>query len=165
MELLVESIAEEKELSQYEIERNKPMPSRNHSIVQSTLSMELGMRYRKEYSFFSELNITMPTRPDTVPDIAIYPKMKIDFLHDVISMEEMPLTVIEIISSSQSNDDILAKFERYFFAGVQSCWLVQPSMKAIYVYSQIGKYQFFNDEMTLIDKLTGIELPLNEVFS
>ncbi len=164
MELLVETVVE-KELSGYEIERNKPMPSLNHSHLQSTLLMELGIRYRKTYSFFSELNVKMPTRPDTVPDIAIYAKMKIDYLHDITSMEEMPITAIEIVSASQSNDDILAKFERYFLAGVQSCWLVMPSFQAISVYSAIGKYQFFNADMILIDKTTNIELPLAEIFS
>ena len=163
MELLVETVVE-KELSDYEIERGKPMPSLNHSHLQSILLIELGTRYRKNYSFLSELNVKMLVRPDTVPDIAIYPKMKIDYLHDITSMEEIPITAIEIVSPSQSNDDILAKFERYFLAGVQSCWLVMPSFQAISVYSGIGKYQFFNADMTLIDKATNIELPLSEIF-
>jgi Uma2 family endonuclease len=106
----------------------------------------------------------MPQRPDTVPDIAIYLKLVIDFLHDVQSMTQLPLTVIEIISPSQSNDDILAKFERYFEAGVKSCWLVIPSFKAISVYSAPGTYQFFMHDTTLTDAATGFELPLQEVF-
>ena len=62
----------------------------------------------------------MPERPDAVPDIAIYPKLDIDFLHDITSMTDMPLTVIQIISPSQSHDDIMAKFERYSDAGVRA---------------------------------------------
>ena len=107
----------------------------------------------------------MPERPDTVPDIAIYPKLQVDFLHDIRSMTEMPLTVIEIISPSQSQDEIVAKFEQYFDAGVQSCWLVMPSLQAIAVYSAIGKYQFFTDPTTLTDPTTDIELTLSEIFS
>ncbi len=150
--------------SQYEIERGKPMPSRNHSIIQGYLITELNIRYRDTYSFFSELSLTMPARPDTVPDIAIYSKMQIDYLHDSSSMEEMPITAIEIVSASQSNDDILAKFERYFGAGIHSCWLVIPSLQAIAVYSEVGEYNFFTSSTTLIDSVTGIELPLKEVF-
>lgn len=151
-------------LSDYERERGKPMPTLNHAYIQSNLLVALTIGYRDTHTFLSELNITMPERPDTVPDIAIYPKMKIDFLHDTTSMAVMPLTVIEIVSPSQSDAEILAKFERYFNAGVGSCWLVMPSLQAIAVYTGIGKYQFFTDTTTLTDSTTGITLALNEVF-
>ncbi len=164
MELLTEPLVEERELSLYELERNKPMPSLNHALVQSNLIFELKTLYRNNYSFPSEIEISMPQKPNCVPDIAIYSKIQFDHLHDIIKMKEMPITAIEIVSSSQSNDDILDKFERYFLAGVQSCWLVMPSFQAISVYSGIGKYQFFNNDMTLTDPTTGIELSLNEIF-
>jgi len=165
MESLTETGAEVVELSQYEIERNKPVPSKNHSIVQSNILVVLGGRYRKSYSFFSELDIIMPQKPNCVPDIAIYPKLKIDFLDDVIGMTEMPLTAIEIVSSSQSDYEIVRKINRYFQAGVKSCWLVNPPLQAISVYSEIGKYAFFKADMTLSDPVTNVELPLAEVFA
>jgi len=152
-------------ISDYELERGKPMPTLNHAYVQKNLVVSLDFRYRKNYTVLSELNLTMPERPDAVPDIVVYPKLEIDFLHDVTSMTDMPLTVIEIISPSQSHEEILTKFERYFNAGVKSCWLVMPSFQAISVYSGIGKYQFFTEEKTLTDPATGIELPVGEVFS
>ncbi len=165
MELLTETRAEVVELTQYEIERNKPMTSKNHSIVQGNLITALNIRYRKTHSFFSELDIVMPEKPNCVPDIAIYPKLKIDFLDDVIGMTDMPLTAIEIVSSSQSDYEIVRKINRYFQAGVKSCWLVNPPLQAISVYSEIGKYTFFNTDMMLTDPVTGIELPLAEVFA
>lgn len=152
-------------LSDYERDRGKPMPTLNHAYVQTNLLVELNTRYRKTHTVLSELNLTMPERPDTVPDIAIYPKLTIDFLHDITSMTDMPLTVVEIISPSQSHDEILAKFERYFNAGVKSCWLVMPSFQAVSVYSAIGKYQFFTEHETLTDAVSGLEIPLNEVFA
>jgi len=159
----MEAITEQ--ISDYERERGKPMPTLNHAVIQGNLIFNLKLRFREQYTIASELNITMPERPDTVPDIAIYPKLQIDFLHDITSMTEMPLTIIEIVSPSQSDADILAKFERYFKAGVQSCWLVMPSLQAIAVYSAVGKYQFFSDTATLTDQVTGIELAVGEVFS
>ena len=152
-------------LPDYERERGKPTPTLNHAYVQSTLLVELNIRYRKTHTFLSELNITMSERPDAVPDIAIYPKLKIDFLHDITSMTEMPLTVIEIVSPPQSDAEIIAKFERYFDAGIKSCWLVMPIFQAVLVYSATGKYQFFTQDKTLTDSVTGIELPLSEVFA
>jgi len=107
----------------------------------------------------------MPTGRDAVPDICIYPKMKIDFSNDIESMIEMPLTTIEIISPPQVKEHLVKNVERYFAAGVKSCWIVLPIFKVIVVYSSPTQRQVFTEDMTLIDKLTGIELPLNEVFS
>jgi len=153
-----------RELSEYERERGKPMPTLNHSFLQKKLLVRLDMRYEKDYTILPELSLEMPQKPNAVPDICIFPRLEIDFLHDRTTVSQMPVTVIEITSPSQSNDEILAKFERYFHAGVQSCWLVLPSFKAISVYSQIGIYRFFTHTDTLTDSITGIELPLNEVF-
>jgi hypothetical protein len=164
MELFAETVVE-RELSQYEIERNKPMPSKNHSIIQSNLIFELKTRYTKKFSFLSEIDILMPEKPNCVPDIGIYPKLTFNFLDDEIAMTEMPLTAIEILSPSQSDNDILKKINRYFNAGVQSCWFVMPGFRAISVYSSIDKYEFFTSDMTLTDPTTSIELPLGEIFN
>jgi Uma2 family endonuclease len=114
----MEAVIDQPQLSDYEPERGKPMPTYNHAMVQGELVFALKLNYRQRFSIAPELNITMPTRPDAVLDIAIYDKRPVDYLHDITSMTEMPLTVIEIISPSQSNSEILAKFERYFVAGV-----------------------------------------------
>ena len=164
MELLTENWAE-REMTPYEIQRGKPMPSLNHSFVQNNLLTELNINYRQQFTFLPELSIEMPEKPNCVLDISIYPKMKVNFRHDIISFSQLPLTAIEIVSPTQSNDEILLKFEQYFLAGVQSCWLVMPSLEAVNVYSHIGKYKFFDREMTLFDKVTNIEISLAEIFS
>jgi Uma2 family endonuclease len=112
-----------------------------------------------------ELTLEMPARPNCVPDISVFHKMKANFLHDELTFSEKPFIAIEIVSSTQSNDEILLKFERYFLAGIQSCWLVMPSLKAISVYSKIGEYVFFNNSDTLVDTATDIQLNWGEVFS
>jgi len=160
MELLIEN-----EVSQYELERNKPMPSKNHSIVQGNLTTEINILYRKQFTLMLEIEISMPEKPNCVPDIAIYPKLKFDFLDDELTMTAMPLTAIEIVSPSQSDNDILKKINRYFNAGVKSCWFVMPGFRAISVYSSIDNYEFFTSDMTLFDIATGIKLPLNDIFS
>jgi len=152
------------EISEYERERGKPMPTLNHAVSQANLVFALKLKYREQYLIVSEINLTMPERPDVVPDIAIFPKLEVNFFEDITSMTEMPLTAIEIVSPSQSDAEIIAKFKRYFDAGIRSCWLVMPSFQAISVYSAFGKYQFFPETETLTDSVTGIELPVSEVF-
>jgi Uma2 family endonuclease len=163
MHYCMEAVIEQ--LTDYELERGKPMPTLNHAVVQAELIFCLKQQYRKQFTIVSELNLTMPKKPDAVPDICIYPKLQIDFLNDITSMTEMPLTAIEIVSPSQSDAEILAKFKRYFDAGVRSCWLVMPGFQAISVYSAFGKYRFFAEHETLTDPVTGIELPVGDIFS
>lgn len=164
MALLTE-IAEGNEVLSYETERNKPMPSLNHSIVQGNLIAELKVRYRKQYTILSEIDLTMPEKPNAVPDVAIYPKLKIDFLEDKITMKEMPLVTIEILSPSQNENEMVAKAQRYFRAGVKSCWIVLPIFKAIVIFSSPTQRQVFTEDMLLVDKVAGIEFNVSEVFA
>lgn len=52
----------------YEIQRDKPMPSRNHSYIQSRLNIALGQHYLDKFDFFSELNLSPPGVKPSVPD-------------------------------------------------------------------------------------------------
>ena len=151
------------EISDYELERGKPMPSLNHGIVQSNLIMELGARYRKAFRFMSEVNIDVAGRV-MVPDIAIFSKMAADMANDSIVVQQVPLTTIEILPPSQVLSELIGKANAYFQAGVKSCWIVLPEVSGIFVYGAPGKYTFFHDGETLIDPATGIELLLAPLF-
>lgn len=150
-------------LSDYEIERHKPMPSFNHAIIQGNLITELNLRYRKKYSVASEVSLSLTDWP-SVPDLAIYPKRPLDFQNDLIKVQEVPLAVVEIISPSQSLNELTDKAHQYFAHGVQSCWLVLLPLTTICVFSSADDYTYFRAHETLEDKNLGITLPLKEVF-
>lgn len=152
------------ELSDYEIERDKPMPSRNHSLVQNRLSFILTRDYDSEFSFMSELNLALLPK-DATPDICIYPKMKVNLEEDdVLKMTEPPLTAIEILSPKQALDDLVEKTrKRYFPNGVKSVWLVFPALKTIALIAPGQKPRYFTEgEMT--DPATNIRIDIQEAF-
>lgn len=149
-------------LSEYEIERNKPMPSLNHSSIQTNLIMELAP-FRRQFRVTSELSLDLSDWP-SVPDICIYPAMPLNLKKDVITMTEPPLCAIEIISPSQSVDELRAKAEKYFQHGVRSCWIVIPAFANIYVFSSPDEYEIFRATETLRDPNLDIAIPLKEVF-
>ena len=149
-------------IEQYEQERNKPMPSKNHSIIQSNLIVELTIPYRDKFRLLSEVKLNMPP-VDTVPDVAIYPLMEFDSLHDETKMEEMPLGAIEIISPSQGDQELIDKISRYFDFGVKSCWLVQPTFRIVTVFSDKTTFKTFIDG-ELYDPVLDIRLDLNRIF-
>ena len=151
------------EVSQYEIERGKPMPSKLHGRVQLILGSELQIAYGDKFNLFSELSTDL-SEWESVPDISIYPKTEVNYSEDEIRVTEPPLCAIEILSPTQSLDELITKARKYFSYGVKSCWLVIPGLKNVYVFSGPGEYQIFRDDQTLTDAALGVSLDLGKVF-
>ncbi len=103
------------------------------------------------------------TTPPTVPDLCIYPNTPVNWLHDEIKVSRVPLTVIEIISPSQTLTEMTDKALIYFVAGVQSYWLVQPSLRSVFILMPGRDELVFHNE-PLTDPTTGITIDLSKVF-
>ncbi|MEZ0538154.1 Uma2 family endonuclease [Fibrella arboris] len=146
----------------YEADRRKPMPSKNHAIIQMRISGSLFSRYSSRFTILPEIRVEINDAAYT-PDICIYPLLTFDSRQDEVRMTELPLTAVDILSPTQAVDELMAKFEVYFKAGVGSGWLVQPSLQTIFLLTPDGKIVPFHNE-TLIDPTTGVELNLTEVF-
>jgi Uma2 family endonuclease len=163
MELYHEAI-EQETLTDYEIERGKPMPSRNHSLVQNRLSFLLTKDYEQEFSFLSEAEISFLPK-NAVPDVCIYPKMQVNFEEeDVIKMPDPPITAIEILSPKQALEDVVAKARKIYFPnGVKSVWVVMTSLKTVAVIAPGVEPKFFSSG-ELFDPATNVRLTVNEIF-
>jgi Uma2 family endonuclease len=150
-------------LSDYELERNKPIPDTIHGCIQANLVYEFKARYRQTLRVMSE--VTLATQPEgATPDVLVYPAFLLDYDHRSAKRTDPPLLTIEIQSPSQSIEDMTAKVARYFAFGVRSSWVVLPGIQAIMVYDRPGHYTFFHDQETLHDSALDIELPLGPVF-
>ena len=79
-------------------------------------------------------------------------------------MSEMPLGVVEILSPTQSHEELETKRKEYFANGVQSYWLVLPDLKSVYVFRNPDDYEVYSRNETLKDKVLGIDMDLAEVF-
>jgi Uma2 family endonuclease len=162
MELLTESFAEAT-VSDYELERNKPMPNLTHGSLQMNLGFELKLNYGSQFRIASE--VALATTPDvTTPDIVVYSKRPLNFVNETARQTDAPLLAIEIQSPSQSNEDMIGKTYQYFNFGVQSCWIVFPAMKAVAVYSDPINYTFFREHDILKDSNLDLEIDLEKIF-
>jgi len=163
MELLIEEVATGIELSAYEIERNKPMPTLIHGAVQFNLGFELKTKNPNRFRFASE--VLLDTKPvGSTPDLILYPSKPLDYRNDPSRREDAPLLAIEIQSASQSLDEMVNKTLMYFEFGVKSCWVVQPRIKAIIVFSGPEEYTFFYHNDILKDATLEIEIDLKQIF-
>ncbi len=149
--------------SPYEIERGKPMPSRNHAYIQHRIGKLIDRKYEDTFIPLPELSLDLGGKT-RVPDLAIYKEFDFSPGSDEVSVTEMPLGVIEILSPKQHIADLIIKSNDYFDAGVQSYWLVLPDLKTIYVYSDKNEYEVYAKTMLLKDEKLGIELDLGLVF-
>lgn len=149
------------DLSTYQAERGKPMPSTNHAAVQTFLIGAM-LPYADRYSVLSELSLELDGRP-FVPDLCVYPRLDLDLRHDEVKKTEPPLLVIEILSPTQALDDLTAKTEDYFAAGVKSCWIVQPALHAIAVLHPDAIPEIYTSG-DVTDPATGIEVNVDEIF-
>ena len=152
------------ETSAYEQERNKPMPSKNHAIVQTNLIAELSQILKGSFRLLTEINIEFPSGNRT-PDLAIYGSVEFTPGQDEVRLQEVPRTIIEILSPKQSLTDLISKAADYFSAGVGSYWLVLPDLCSIYVFKAPNEYQVFIKDQILSDPSMELELPLAPIFS
>jgi Uma2 family endonuclease len=78
-------------------------------------------------------------------------------------VSDVPLTVIKIISPSQTDTQLTAKSVDYFAAGVRSYWLAQPVLRTIFVLLPDGSELVFHNDV-LTDPTNGISVDLKQVF-
>lgn len=136
------------------------MGSYNHSGVQAKLAgLLIGLG---KYSVFTELSLEI-NKLEYRPDISVYPKRGLSKPRDIMKMIDMPLLAIEILSSRQAMDELIDKFDVYFSAGVKSCWMVEPAIEAITVYSSLLDYRTYGMG-EVVDKALDIRLPIEMIF-
>ncbi|AMR25790.1 hypothetical protein A0257_00910 [Hymenobacter psoromatis] len=151
-------------LSDYELERGKPMPSFNHSIVQLNIGSELRSRLRQTHTITSELNLELNGKK-MVPDLAIFSKLTPDMQHDILWVQDVPLTTIEILSPKQDLNSLLEKARLFLAAGVKSCWIVLPAVGTLAVFTGPTTYRSFTNGGAVVDEVLGVEIPLADIFS
>jgi Uma2 family endonuclease len=78
-------------------------------------------------------------------------------------MTEAPLLTVEIASPTQGIQDLIEKIRFLLGSGVQSCWLVQPQLRTITVYSGDMESKTYS-EGTVADPNLDVEVDLADVF-
>ena len=150
--------------SDYELERGKPMPSFNHGFVQVNLARHLGNRLYTTHTITSETNLKLADQK-TVPDLTVFEKRQPNMQRDVLWVQDIPLTTIEILSPKQDLDTLLEKAELFLAAGVKSCWIVIPAVGTIAVFTGPTTYRSFANGSAVIDEVLGVDIPLADIFS
>jgi Uma2 family endonuclease len=143
--------------------QEEKMSSINHSELQSHLAFLLRSAYRNEYSIMTELDFDFASGK-TRPDLCILPKRKINWLDDEIIVDETPISTIEILSPEQSLKSLTDRiYKKHFPAGVQTVWLVIPTVQTVSILFPDKKQLNFAQGI-VHDPITNIQLDMAEIF-
>ena len=136
-------------------------PSYNHSY----LSYKIARALDKDNKFNIHIEMTLDIEGvDYIPDIALYQRTQIDFLHDKIKSENPPVLIVEILSPKQPVNEITDKFEVYLRAGVQSCWLVIPPTKTVVLFHDIQHPGSYSNGL-ISDEALEMDISVEDIFA
>jgi Uma2 family endonuclease len=137
--------------------------SLNHSRLINRLNVLLSVAYEEQYDILPELEFELSTGR-LKPDVAVLPRLNYNWRADVIRYPDPPITAIEILSPTQSFDYLVYKIHNlYFPAGVQSAWLVVPTVRNIYLFVPNQPDVVFTAG-TLRDPVSQVELEMAAIF-
>ncbi len=80
--------------------------------------------------------------------------------------ELVPDLAIEVLSEGNTYAEMARKRREYFHAGVRQVWMVDIDERTVAVYSDITKYELFDETQSLSggDILPGLEISLTALF-
>lgn len=111
----------------------------------------------------SELSLELDRHPLT-PDLSVYLREPADFRRDKIHLSEPPLVTVEIFSPTQGYQGVMDKVDYYLSHGVKTCWVVNPPLRTVTIYSADGAQKTYVEGQAA-DPATGLTAELAAVFS
>lgn len=135
-------------------------PSLYHSAIAINIGGELVKQ--KEFRAHSELTVVIDN-VDYQPDISVYKRKELHYIseQDEIKAQELPLLAIEIVSPSQTMNDLIKKADFYIEAGIQSAWIVHPQTHSITVKTKDSAKIYHEG---VLEDVTGIKVDLSIIF-
>jgi len=120
------------------------------------------------YQHGDELTPEMDSYVDNVrkrrPDLAYFTLEQIN--ETGLGIRQKTRFAIEILSDSESYEDVLEKIQDYFDAGVQLVWYIVPRKKRIYVYASPDESKAFKgtDVISASPVIEGFTFVVEELF-
>ncbi|MCS6860884.1 MAG: Uma2 family endonuclease [Abditibacteriales bacterium] len=103
--------------------------------------------------------------PDTVraPDVLFISREKLDPDVEVYGYEVIPDLVVEVVSPSDTFNEVMDKVEEYLVAGVRLVWVVNVKRRSVIVYPG-GQTLTEEDMLTGGSVLPGFAVPVSRLF-
>src|SRR5262249_21229382 len=112
-----------------------------------------------------------PEGPSRRPDVAFVAYDRWPYTtppeDDPPVLDVIPNLAVEVVSPTNSADEIIDKVRDYFFAGVQAVWVIYPRQRLVYVFESPEQVHGLTEKQELDGGtvLPGFRLPLANLFA
>jgi Uma2 family endonuclease len=156
-------------------EKETTRRNRGHSRIEGKIAyllhkwMDAGSG-RKGEVLVGEAGVRLRRNPDTAVgvDVAyVSPQTADADPNENRFLDGIPVLMIEILSPSDSHEEVSEKITSYVEAGVKLAWVVDPRFRTITVYQRDAEPQLFNVTQSISGEphLPGFEVAVADVFS
>lgn len=162
-----------------------PRPRYNHIQLQGEIYMQLRQYFGKKCNVSIEAALFLSTEnpleiksdknkideliksksAEVAPDVAVYCDKNQIFYRGYIGV---PQLVVEVLSPSNADDDLIVKKDLYEKYGVPEYWIISPMSRKVWIYSLVdNKYELkysciLNDKFNSI-RFHDLSMDLSEV--
>ena len=157
-----------------------PRPCYNHIEIQGEIYLQFRQYFKKKCNVSIEAALFLSKeepeiiksdknkidllvkskKAEVAPDVAVYCDKNQIFYRGYIGI---PQLIVEVLSPSNSDDDLIIKKDLYESYGVPEYWIISPMSKNVWIYSLVdGKYEL-KHSCTLNDKFKSIRFSDLEV--
>ena len=112
----------------------------------------------------AEVGMQVVTENFRIPDVAFFTAEQC--FDNVKGKRVIPSLAIEILSKSETGEEIAEKLTDYFASGVKVVWYIYPKQQQIYVYSSLKNIKVCQGEdiVSAAPALDDFEFPAQVIF-
>jgi Uma2 family endonuclease len=140
-----------------------PPPKSMHSRLARSVFIAIHAHLQKEglREVYMEAGYVLSREPLTIrqPDISVLSKERIQATGEDSYFEGAPELAVEIVSPSDSAEDLEVKVRQYLSAGAKQVWVLYPKPRQVYVWGANEVDIFMGD-----DVLPGFAVKVSELF-
>jgi Uma2 family endonuclease len=129
----------------FEFDRGKlivePSPTFRHNVIRNRIARHLEDFVRNHSLGYVSIENDFRLSRDVVrnPDVAFIANAPFRLMDvDISPLEGVPNLAIEVISPSNSAQDMLTRVHQYLGAGCQAVWVFYPALKLVEIYEEGG---------------------------
>jgi Uma2 family endonuclease len=159
------------ELREYPVNTRSPL----HSYVTSQVGFFLKLWLRDQASLkgvvvAGDARCRLTSNPETIVgiDVAVFLGDKVnDILNRSVLFDKPPELAVEVLSPSDTHENMVEKIRKYRDAGVPQVWIVDPDLETVTVYRPDGSSVHFHRNQTLSGDpdLSGFEVRVSDIFT
>jgi Uma2 family endonuclease len=148
-----------------------PPPKSLHTLIALVIleALQAYLKQRGGARAFPEAGYVLSRDPLSIrqPDVSVLSTERIQSTAPDDYFEGAPELAVEVVSPSDSAEDLDVKVEQYLQSGAKQVWILYPKTKRIHVFQPDSQVRVLDGMQTLEggDLLPGFSMKVVEVFS